>query len=57
MLDDEYLLDLVKRPLLEYACEKNNLILTPHIGGCTFDSMRKTEDFIAKKACAALGAV
>lgn len=57
VLDDEYLLDLVKRPLLEYACEKNNLILTPHIGGCTFDSMRKTEDFIAKKACAALGAV
>lgn len=29
--------------------KKENLILTPHIGGCTIESMQKTEEFIAKK--------
>lgn len=29
--------------------EKNNLILTPHIAGATYESMWKTEDFIYQK--------
>ena len=35
--------------LLEYARQHDNLIVTPHIGGCTFDSMEKTEMFMAEK--------
>jgi D-3-phosphoglycerate dehydrogenase / 2-oxoglutarate reductase len=29
--------------------EKNNLIITPHISGATFNSMRKTEEFMVNK--------
>lgn len=36
-------------PVVEYARTHKNLLLTPHIGGATFDSMAKTERFIAGK--------
>jgi D-3-phosphoglycerate dehydrogenase len=35
--------------MLEYARHHDNMIVTPHIGGCTLDSMEKTEMFMAKK--------
>ena len=35
--------------LIEYARKHNNLIITPHIGGATYDSMEKTEIFMAEK--------
>lgn len=41
-------------PLVEYAKTHQNLLITPHIGGATFDSMAKTEIFIAKKVAAFL---
>ena len=31
--------------------EGRNLIITPHIGGATFTSMMRTEEFIAEKLC------
>ena len=31
------------------ASHNKNVIITPHIGGATFDSMKKTEDFIVSK--------
>ncbi|MDX1979549.1 MAG: NAD(P)-dependent oxidoreductase [Bryobacteraceae bacterium] len=34
-------------PLVRYANQNNNMILTPHIGGCTLESMSKTEEFLA----------
>lgn len=34
--------------LVQYAHSNNNLILTPHIGGCTWESMAKCEVFMAK---------
>ncbi|MDT7041573.1 NAD(P)-dependent oxidoreductase [Candidatus Nitronereus thalassa] len=37
------------RPLMAYARNNNNLLITPHIGGATFESMAKTEIFMAKK--------
>ncbi|MCZ6594524.1 MAG: NAD(P)-dependent oxidoreductase [Bacteroidetes bacterium] len=40
-----------KSPLLEYSKNNNNLILTPHIGGATHESMKNTEVFMAKKLC------
>jgi D-3-phosphoglycerate dehydrogenase / 2-oxoglutarate reductase len=36
-------------PLIVYAREHNNLIITPHIGGCTAESMEKTEVYMAEK--------
>jgi len=36
-------------PLIRYAKENNNLLITPHLGGCTIESMEKTEVFIAQK--------
>jgi D-3-phosphoglycerate dehydrogenase len=36
-------------PLVRYAQSHDNLILTPHIGGNTFESVAKTEAFIAEK--------
>lgn len=41
-------------PLVAYAKTHQNLLITPHIGGATFDSMAKTEIFIAKKVTAFL---
>jgi len=50
VLSDEHS-GLLKRPLFDYARRNSNLILTPHIGGCTFESMEKTEAFLASKLC------
>ncbi len=36
-------------PLVGYARRHQNLIIVPHLGGATFESMAKTEDFIAGK--------
>lgn len=36
-------------PVVKYSIEHENLIITPHIGGATKDSMEKTEIFIANK--------
>jgi D-3-phosphoglycerate dehydrogenase len=41
-------------PLLQYAKTHDNLIVVPHIGGKTIESMEKTEIFLATKVVAAL---
>jgi D-3-phosphoglycerate dehydrogenase len=41
-------------PLVEYARSHGNLLLTPHIGGCTAESMQKTERFMAQQLLEAL---
>ncbi|MBC2601093.1 NAD(P)-dependent oxidoreductase [Puniceicoccus vermicola] len=38
-----------KHPLLEYADTAGNLVITPHIGGASWDSMHATEDFCAER--------
>lgn len=35
--------------LISYAANHQNVIVTPHIGGATYESMKKTEIFIANK--------
>lgn len=40
---------LQNNPLIKYAAQSTNLLLAPHIGGATYDSMKKTEVFIANK--------
>jgi D-3-phosphoglycerate dehydrogenase len=41
--------DKNENPLLIYSAQNRNLIVTPHIGGNTFESFYKTEFFIARK--------
>ena len=41
-------------PLLAYAKVHENLIITPHIAGATYESMAKTEVFMARKLAAFL---
>ncbi len=39
----------ISHPLVQYAREHENLLITPHIGGNTVESFEKTEVFLAKK--------
>jgi len=49
VLEGERAMGVHKNPLIEYAKKNSNLIITPHIGGATYESMQKTEIFISKK--------
>jgi D-3-phosphoglycerate dehydrogenase / 2-oxoglutarate reductase len=40
---------LSRDPLVEYMRHNENLIVTPHIGGCTNESMEACEVFVARK--------
>lgn len=39
-------------PLVAYAREHDHLLITPHLGGCTYESMARTERFMAEKLIA-----
>ena len=54
VLADEQGGDPVASALVQYAKRHDNLLITPHIGGCTFESLAKTETFLAGKVVAAL---
>lgn len=43
---------LDNNPLVSYAKKSNNLIITPHIGGATNESWKRTECIIASEVCA-----
>jgi D-3-phosphoglycerate dehydrogenase len=49
VLEREHEIGIYNHPLIDYALENNNLIITPHIGGATFESVEKTDLFILKK--------
>jgi D-3-phosphoglycerate dehydrogenase len=55
VLADENPAGMPDRPLVRYAATHSNLIITPHIGGCTHESMEKTEVFMAETLVAHLG--
>ena len=40
---------LNKNKLISYARKNKNLIITPHIGGATHESVEKTDFFVIKK--------
>ncbi len=46
VIEDEHLMKGTLHPLVEYACKHDNLLITPHIGGATFESVEKTDLFI-----------
>lgn len=41
-------------PLVQYARAHENLLITPHVGGCTSESMQATEEFLAEKVVSAV---
>jgi D-3-phosphoglycerate dehydrogenase len=47
----------LENPLVTYAKDHRNLIVTPHIAGCTAESMEKTEIFIASRVAVCLGSM
>jgi D-3-phosphoglycerate dehydrogenase len=50
VLEDEHLLAAQpERPLIAWARTHDNVILTPHIGGATFESVEKADLFLAGK--------
>jgi D-3-phosphoglycerate dehydrogenase len=49
VISDEHSGGLGDHPLIRYARDHDKLIVTPHIGGCTVESMAKTEVFMAKR--------
>jgi len=46
VIEDEHLMKGSLHPLVKYACKYDNLLITPHIGGATFESVEKTDLFI-----------
>jgi D-3-phosphoglycerate dehydrogenase / 2-oxoglutarate reductase len=48
VLSDERSSGMADHPLVHYTRTHDNLIITPHIGGCTLESMEKTEVFLAE---------
>jgi len=54
VLADEDATGMADHPLVAYATRHDNLIITPHIGGCTGESMEKTEAYAAELLLAAL---
>jgi len=49
VIEDEHLNLGINHPLVRHSIENDNLIITPHIGGTTFESVEKTDLFILKK--------
>jgi D-3-phosphoglycerate dehydrogenase len=49
VLCDERSSGMKDHPLVAYARTHQNLLITPHIGGCTLESMQQTEEFLAGK--------
>jgi D-3-phosphoglycerate dehydrogenase len=56
VLTDEQRHAGVDHPLIAYSRVHDNLVITPHIGGATRQSMAKTERHLAKKLVAAIEA-
>lgn len=42
---------MANHPVVRYAKRHSNLLITPHIGGCTAESMDVTERFMAELLC------
>jgi len=49
LTDEQMSKDFFNKKIIDYATKHENLLITPHIGGCTKDAMTNTEIFMAKK--------
>ncbi len=49
LIDGEWLNDVAGHPLVKYAAKHDNLVITPHIGGATHESIYGARVFMARK--------
>ena len=49
VLENEHSIGKFLRPLIKYANNHDNLLITPHIGGATYESVENTDRFILDK--------
>ena len=49
LIDGEWLDDVSAHPLIRYANKNDNLVITPHIGGNTYESIYDARIFMARK--------
>lgn len=49
VIEGEWSENLYDHPLIRYAREHETLVITPHIGGVTFESQEMTREFIIRK--------
>jgi len=54
VLCNEHLVEKSVNALVAYSRQHDNLLITPHIAGCTGESMEKTEVFMAEKLARAI---
>ena len=47
--DEEAIINKKVNPLIKYSMSNNNLIITPHIGGATYESVRKSDQYVLQK--------
>ena len=49
VVHDEWREDMRTNPLIEYSATHDNVVVTPHIGGCTMHSVVRAREFSARK--------
>jgi D-3-phosphoglycerate dehydrogenase len=49
VIDREHCIEKEGHPLIAFAKDNDNLLVTPHIGGSTYESVEKTDLFILKR--------
>ena len=52
VLTDEISSGMMDNPIVRYALSHKNVLITPHIAGCTVESRAKTEAFLATRVAA-----
>jgi D-3-phosphoglycerate dehydrogenase len=50
VVDGEWSVDLRDHPLIRYARNHENLVISPHVGGVTYESQRAAFTFVAERA-------
>jgi D-3-phosphoglycerate dehydrogenase / 2-oxoglutarate reductase len=49
VLENEFKIERKSHRMIEYAARNTNLLVTPHIGGATFEAVEKTDIFVLEK--------
>jgi D-3-phosphoglycerate dehydrogenase len=49
VMENEHSIEKSGHVLIDYANKHNNLLITPHIGGATYESVEKTDLFILER--------
>lgn len=49
VIDGEWDSDLANHPLIQYANRHDNLVISPHTGGVTYESQRMALEFMVEK--------